>query len=69
MVSNVNGDAKRTGSSHHRSVSNEGAGSSRAYVNSSSDLRRNNTTGKRLSDGLKRRFGSIRRKMASEEVY
>lgn len=51
---------------HHRSFSNEANETSTAGFSNSSDLRRSNTTGKRLSDGIKRRFGSIRRKKAAE---
>lgn len=31
-----------------------------------SEIRRSNTTGKRISDGLKRRFGSLRKKKTPE---
>lgn len=46
-----------------RSISNaaEGEGSS-----TTSDIRRSNTTGKKLADGIKRRFGSLRRKDTAE---
>lgn len=37
-------------------------------TSSSSGIGRSNTTGKRLSDGLKRRFGSIRRRKDSEDA-
>ncbi|CAM1504567.1 Fc.00g021580.m01.CDS01 [Cosmosporella sp. VM-42] len=50
---------------HTRSYSNHGEESHAAYSNSA-DIRRSNTTGKRLSDGIKRRFGSIRRKKVTE---
>ncbi|KAE9580817.1 hypothetical protein CGCF415_v005875 [Colletotrichum fructicola] len=50
-----------------RSVSNAadgrpGPSETPAGQSNSADVRRHNSTGKRLSDGLKRRFGSIRRK-------
>lgn len=69
MVSGVNSDAKRNASTHTRSVSYGGAGSSSAAYSNSADLRQSNTSGKRLSDGIKRRFGSIRRKKSQEQAY
>jgi hypothetical protein len=33
------------------------------------DLRRRNTTGNKFAEGLKRRFGSLRRKKNSEDFY
>jgi hypothetical protein len=50
----------------------DGAGSSSGNAFGSDDLRRSHTTGgKKLSEGLKKRFGSIRRKnrLATEEVH
>jgi hypothetical protein len=41
------------------------AGASTA--NNESGLRRSNTTGKRLSEGIKRRFGSMRRRRAVDD--
>ncbi|KAF7559020.1 hypothetical protein G7046_g5146 [Stylonectria norvegica] len=68
MQSGVNG-RRRPPVTHHRSFSNEHPEPSPTAADgftNSTDLRRNNTTGKRLSDGLKRRFGSIRRKKSDE---
>lgn len=64
----------RQGGSHQRSVSQSGEGSSSGAVYTDSpdgSLRRSHTTGKKLSEGLKRRFGSIRRKkeMPAETVH
>jgi hypothetical protein len=39
-----------------------------AGASSQSEIRRSNTTGKRFSDGLKRRLGSFRRKKVAEEA-
>lgn len=43
-------------------------GSREGYA-TNNDLRRRNTTGNKLAEGLKRRFGSLRRKKGSEEAY
>jgi len=57
-----NGNSKS--SKHHRSISiafhDNSSSSGNAYNNA--DLQRRNSTGKKLSDGLKRRWGSIRGK-------
>lgn len=50
-----------------RSVSNVGDSSTRAEVSSGAfgsggNLQRSSSTGKKLTDGIKRRFGSLRRK-------
>ncbi|TWU76236.1 hypothetical protein ED733_004656 [Metarhizium rileyi] len=50
---------------HHRSVSQHAEGSSSGAIyrgNPDEDLRRAHSTGKKLSEGLQRRFGSVRRK-------
>ncbi|UNI23081.1 hypothetical protein JDV02_008920 [Purpureocillium takamizusanense] len=70
------GANRRTVAARQRSASNaehEGSSASgNAYGGSGSGsgsgegLRRNNTTGKRLSDGIKRRFGSLRHKKSAE---
>lgn len=63
----------RQSESRQRSTSQnpEASSSGAMYTdNANGDLRRSNTTGKKLSEGLKRRFGSIRRKkeMPTEAV-
>ncbi|KAF4459342.1 hypothetical protein FALBO_13911 [Fusarium albosuccineum] len=69
LSSGVNG-SKRPPFSHHRSFSENprlSPASAGDGVSNGNDLRRNNSTGRhRLSDGLRRRFGSIRRKKAEE---
>jgi hypothetical protein len=73
MQSGVNGADRKDGGvmARQRSVSNAGPSSSlsptgeNAFSNST-DLKRSNTTGKRISDGLKKRFGSIRRRKGIE---
>lgn len=42
--------------------------SGEAYT-TNADLHRRNTTGNKFADGLKRRFGSLRRKKNSEDAY
>jgi hypothetical protein len=52
-------------SNHQRSSSQTGEGisSGATYTaTANGDLRRSNTTGNKISEGLKRRFGSLRRK-------
>lgn len=73
MQSGVNGDGILGPAPLYRSVSNSDkrhttATAVAADESSSSGVRRSNTTGKKLSDGLKRRFGSIRRKRDSTSV-
>ncbi|TDZ40296.1 hypothetical protein C8034_v010803 [Colletotrichum sidae] len=68
MHSGVNGQRKSNGPMvRQRSISNAvdgrpGPSEEPAGQSNSADVRRHNSTGKRLSEGLKRRFGSIRRK-------
>ncbi|TDZ66159.1 hypothetical protein CTRI78_v003224 [Colletotrichum trifolii] len=68
MLSGVNGQRKSNGPMvRQRSISNAvdgrpGPSEEPAGQSNSADVRRHNSTGKRLSEGLKRRFGSIRRK-------
>jgi hypothetical protein len=76
MQSGVNGDGILGPAARPRSVSNADKATSTAYAvptaGEESGLRRSNTTGKKLSDGLKRRFGSLRKKRGStsvEETY
>lgn len=69
----------RGGRVRHRSISNaeETAGpssplmrhDSREVYATNNDLRRRNTTGNKFAEGLKRRFGSLRKKKGSEESY
>ncbi|KAI9163122.1 hypothetical protein HJFPF1_04721 [Paramyrothecium foliicola] len=73
MQSGVNGDGLLGPAPLLRSVSNSDKRytTSTAVVadeSSASGVRRSNTTGKKLSEGLKRRFGSIRRKRDSTSV-
>ncbi|KAM0549426.1 hypothetical protein ACHAPJ_009412 [Fusarium lateritium] len=64
LSSNIRG-SRRPPFSHNRSFS-EDPRSTPEYSNGT-DLRRNNSTGRhRLSDGIRRRFGSIRRKKAED---
>jgi hypothetical protein len=74
MQTGVNNQRKDGGTMvRQRSVSNVADGragnsnqsSPDSYTNAT-DLRRSNTTGKRITEGLKRRFGSIRRKKAED---
>ncbi|KAM5355105.1 hypothetical protein ACJ41O_001751 [Fusarium nematophilum] len=60
--------SRRPPVTHHRSFSeNPRPSSARDGISTSEGLRRNNSTGRhRLSDGLRRRFGSMRRKKAEE---
>ena len=80
MQPHVNGNSK-TGSNttvRQRSVSAAGAGPSaqgpadpmytNAPVSTNNDIRRSNTTGKKFGEGLKRRFGSLRRKKHADEA-
>lgn len=69
MRSGVNGQQRKDNGAmvRQRSLSNAadgrpGPSASSAGQSNSADVRRHNSTGKRLSEGLKRRFGSIRRK-------
>lgn len=71
MQSGVNGDGFLGPAPRLRSSSNAAA-SGNAYQQDSSGLRRSQSTGgKRLSDGLKRRIGSLRRKreVPASEVH
>ncbi|KAH7313570.1 hypothetical protein B0I35DRAFT_275686 [Stachybotrys elegans] len=75
MQSGVNGDGYlgpapglgRVG--RQRSHSNTDASSSANAYSSNSGLQRSNTTGKKLGEGLKRRFGSLRKKKDSPTVH
>ena len=76
MQSGVNGDGILGPAARPRSVSNADKATSSAYAvpanGEESGLRRSNTTGKKISEGLKRRFGSLRKKRGStsvEETY
>lgn len=40
-----------------------------AYSSGSTDLQRRNTTGNRFAEGLKRRFGSLRRKVGHSDEH
>lgn len=69
MRSGVNAHSRQENGAmiRQRSVSNAadgrpGPSESRNGQSNSADVNRHNSTGKRLSEGLKRRFGSIRRK-------
>ncbi|KAF6844199.1 hypothetical protein CMUS01_01349 [Colletotrichum musicola] len=69
MRSGINGQQRKDNGAmvRQRSLSNAadgrpGPSASPAGQSNSADVRRHNSTGKRLSEGLKRRFGSIRRK-------
>lgn len=53
--------ASRPPRSHHRSFSEQPVSTPGGFSNSA-DPGRQNSTSKRLSDGFRRRFGSIRRK-------
>ncbi|KAJ4114806.1 hypothetical protein NW768_011360 [Fusarium equiseti] len=65
LSSNIGSSSKRPGMSHNRSFSDHPR-TTPEYSNGS-DIRRNNSTGRhKLSDGLRKRFGSIRRKKATE---
>ncbi|RGP72410.1 hypothetical protein FLONG3_6806 [Fusarium longipes] len=64
LSSNVGG-SKRPGITHNRSFS-ENPRTTPEFSNDT-DIRRNNSTGRhKLSDGLRKRFGSIRRKKVNE---
>ncbi|KAH7001197.1 hypothetical protein EDB80DRAFT_721729 [Ilyonectria destructans] len=54
--------ASRPPRSHHRSFSEQPVSTPAGGFSNSADLGRQNSTSKRLSDGFRRRFGSIRRK-------
>ncbi|KAH6669324.1 hypothetical protein B0J14DRAFT_116905 [Halenospora varia] len=67
----------RLGSSHQRSASGNHAdlltvgrptGNDVRYPGSEGDIRRSNTTGRRVGEGLKKRFGSLRRSKKTAEV-
>lgn len=69
----------KNGVSRQRSVSGSGAADlgPRAYGNGygngvktgeASEVKRSNTTGRKMGDGLKRRFGSLRRSTKDSEV-
>ena len=72
MQSGVNAD-KLAPVARQRSVSNaaEASSSGAAYGTSpgspGSDLHRSHSTGKKFGDGLKRRFGSLRRRKSPPE--
>lgn len=77
MQPNVNSYNRSSNTTtRQRSVSAAGGGqpsqgllspTSATGMSNSNDIRRSNTTGKKFSDGLKRRFGSLRRKKNAEE--
>ncbi|KAK5992459.1 hypothetical protein PT974_05864 [Cladobotryum mycophilum] len=73
MRTGIGRPGPRMPNTHQRSFSEAAAPVGLSTGNSfgNSDLQRRDSTGKRLSDGLKRRFGSLRRKKAipTEEVH
>ncbi|KAH8906110.1 hypothetical protein BR93DRAFT_730242 [Coniochaeta sp. PMI_546] len=81
MQPRANGSSRKDHGAHvrQRSISHvdEQAGpasslmphESRDAYATDSDLRRRNTTGNKFAEGLKRRFGSLRRKKNPEEAY
>jgi hypothetical protein len=44
------------------------AGNSMKYSEFETDMRQRNTTGQKMSDGLKKRFGSLRKRKQTTEV-
>ncbi len=51
-----------------RSSSGKASGNAKKHSDHESDIRRSNTTGRRVGEGLKRRFGSLRRSKKTPEV-
>lgn len=71
--SRVNGNISRqrsaSGTNEHLMGARKPTGNSLTYSQFENDMRRSNTTGGRLGEGLKKRFGSLRRsKKAVDEV-
>lgn len=75
MRTGINRNSENSPIARHRSVNHATHATSSDVAhnggNTDGDLRRSNTTGKKLSEGLKRRFGSLRRKkdMPQAEVH
>ncbi|KAK7430904.1 hypothetical protein QQZ08_002432 [Neonectria magnoliae] len=66
MQTRVNDTSRPPMRRHHRSHSDHPVSTSAEAFANGTDMGRQNSTSKRLTDGLKRRFGSIRRKKAQE---
>ncbi|KUJ24331.1 uncharacterized protein LY89DRAFT_776465 [Mollisia scopiformis] len=64
----MNRQRSASGSSVGRMNAGSPTGSSLRYSDFEGDMRRSNTTGRRLGEGLKRRFGSLRRGKKTAEV-
>jgi hypothetical protein len=57
-----------SGSNAMNSGSGSPVGNVMKYSGFESDMRRSNTTGRRVGEGLKKRFGSLRRSKKNDEV-
>lgn len=55
-------------SSRQRSASGSHPGNDMNYSQFEGQVRRSNTTGRRVGEGLKRRFGSLRRSKKTSEI-
>jgi hypothetical protein len=66
--STMNRQRSASNSNVEPSSSSKPSGSLLRYADFEGDMRRSNTTGRRMGEGLKRRFGSLRKSKKTTEV-